>query len=283
MPYAGFYINLDDSADRRAEIEVEIARFGLQQRYRRFAAIKGNALGFPNPKLLDAEIGCFTSHCLLLQANIGADTHLHVVEDDVVFSRFTDYALRWAIEKGTIDQLDVLFTDTFITPLNNEYRFCKELYDRSFDRDDAGNIRRVRPRVVKHIAGTSSYLVNRGSIGKLVDVLMRILKAGARTPLDITLRGLADKGVLRTGALFPFVTSVRLPRLLDTTLAGRTHHHDLTSIAAWLGRNSFFVDCDMQALVADAERLLPIPDNDLHCRLLARILSFSLTDKYRPY
>jgi len=63
----------------------------------------------------------------------------------------------------------------------------------------------------------------------------------------------------------------------------RTHHHDLTSIAAWLGRNSFFVDCDMQALVADAERLLPIPDNDLHRRLLARILSFSLTDKYRPY
>jgi len=282
MSYVGFYINLDASLDRREEIEAEIARFRLQDRYRRFPAVRGNAPEFPNPHLSPAEIGCFASHCFLLKENAATGSHLHVIEDDTVFSRFTEQGLRWAIETGVIDRYDILFTDTFVTPMNGEYQYCKGLYDRCVRRDTEGRITGTRLDIVKHIAGTNSYIVNANSIGKVAELLQRNLNAGAKKPLDLAFRIWAENSVLRTGALFPFVTGVRLDRTLDTSVDGRPRD-DLTSIAAWLGRHSFFVDCDRQALYAEARRLLPVPLNDPHHDLLAHILSFSLTDKYRPY
>jgi hypothetical protein len=218
----------------------------------------------------------------VLKANVDSGQHLHIVEDDSVFSRFTEPALRWVIETGMIDQFDILFTGTFVTPMNDEYRYCKVAYDRSVDRDPAGGNTALRLQVIKHIAGTNSYMVNRNAIGKLVDILIRELSTGARYPLDLTFRVLADKGVLRTGALFPFVTGVRLARTLSTTVVGR-RHHEPTAVAAWLGRHSFFVDCDFRSPLAQAEELLQIPANDLHHSLLARVLSFSLTEKYQPF
>ena len=47
--YAGFFINLDRSVQRRAETEAELARRDLSLRYRRFAAAEGNMLRAPNP------------------------------------------------------------------------------------------------------------------------------------------------------------------------------------------------------------------------------------------
>lgn len=283
LPYAGFYINLDASPDRRAEVESEIARCGLQQRYRRFSGIKGNALGFPKSRLSEAEIGVFSSHAQVLKANADSGMHLHVVEDDAVFSRFTEHALRFALETGIIDQYDILFTDTFVTPDNRQYQYCKRLYDRCVQRDETGNVKAARFEVVQHIAGMNSYIVNRQSAGKVADALMRHLGDGARVPIDIAVRALARKGALRTGSLFPFATGVRLARLLNSTVTGRSRHDTITGVAAWFGRHSFFLDGDMPALCAEAERLLKTPGNDLHHRLLAHILSFSLTEKYRPY
>src|SRR5258708_15667754 len=84
--YRGFYINLDRSPERRGEVEAQLKRFGLEHRYRRFPAADGNVLNVPNPRLTNAEIGCFTSHYLVLKENLDSRTHLHIVEDDVVFS-----------------------------------------------------------------------------------------------------------------------------------------------------------------------------------------------------
>lgn len=282
MSYAGFYINLDDSGDRRAEAEAEFARFGMSHRYRRFPAIRGNALGFPNPHLTESEIGCFTSHCLVLKENLAAAKHLHVVEDDVLFSRFTAESIRCVIETGIVDQFDILFTDTLVAPINGEYQYCKGLYDRSIDRDEAGAATAVRPQVIKFIAGTNSYIVNRNSVGKIVDILLRSLEAGATYPIDLMIRYLTDKRVLRVGALFPFVTSVRLAHTINPTIGGR-RQHDLTAVAAWLGRQSFFVDCDIRALQAQAEQMLPIPVDDPRHNVLARVLAFTLTDKFQPH
>lgn len=280
MTYAGFYINLDDSVARRAEVEAEIARYGLQDRYRRFPAVKGNALGFPNPRLSDSEIGCFTSHYVLLKDNAAAATHLHILEDDVIFSHLTEYALRWVIESGAIEQYDIIFTDTLVVPRNFDYQYCKELYERSVKRDASGKIATVRFNIVSHVAGMNSYIVNRGSIAKLIDFCAQELSRGPSKPLDIAIRDAAEKGKLRTGVLFPFTTSVRLERSVDTTVLGR-RHNAATVVAAWLGRQSFFVDADINALRAQAERLLELPTNDAHHDLLARILAFSLTKQFR--
>ena len=49
MSCAGFYINLDRATDRRKEMEAQLAKFGLADRYQRFSASDGNSLNFPNP------------------------------------------------------------------------------------------------------------------------------------------------------------------------------------------------------------------------------------------
>ncbi len=282
MSYTGFYINLDRSTVRRAEIEGEIARFGLSQLYRRFPAADGNVLNFPNPHLSNSEIGCFTSHLLLLKQNLASQTHLHVVEDDAVFSRFTGEVLDAVSTSDTIEQHDIVFTETFITPLNLDYKACKEIYDSSVDRDAAGRITQVRPSIINFVAGTSSYLVNYRSIPKLVDLFTRALTKGVAVNIDLVIREAAKAGRIRVGCIFPFVTTIRLEGITDNTIDGRPHD-SLTEILAGLGRNSFFVDCDHGALCARAAQLLPLPEGDAHLRLLGHLLAFSVTDKFHPY
>jgi GR25 family glycosyltransferase involved in LPS biosynthesis len=282
VTYTGFYINLDRSTGRRTEIEGEISRYGLSHLYRRFPAADGNILNFPNPHLSNSEIGCFTSHLLLLQQNMASVTHLHVVEDDAVFSRFTGEILNVVSASDTIDQHDILFTETFITPLNLDYKACKEIYDKSIDRDAVGRVTQVRPSIINFVAGTSSYLVNRRSIPKLVELFSQVLKSGAPVNVDLVIREAAKAGKIRVGCIFPFVTTIKLEGVTDNTIHGRTHD-SLTEVLAGLGRGSFFVDCDRKALAERAERLLPLPNGDDHLRLLGHLLAFSLTDKFHPY
>ena len=42
-----------------------------------------------NSDLTESEIGCFASHYLLLKDNAQPGVLLHVLEDDVLFSRYT--------------------------------------------------------------------------------------------------------------------------------------------------------------------------------------------------
>jgi GR25 family glycosyltransferase involved in LPS biosynthesis len=279
--YSCFYINLDESVDRKSEMEAEFFRLKLSARYARFAAAKGNKFRFPNPSLSESEIGCFTSHCLVLKDNIDSRKHLHIVEDDVVMCPSTEYVIRWAIESGTIEQYDILFTDTFVAPINREYQQLKSIYDQSINRDAFGAVTMIWPHIIAFQAGMNSYLVNRNSIRKLIDLYMGRLGAGTKYPVDLAVKEMTQ-GALRTGTLFPFTTSVRLARIVSTTMVGR-QQHDLTATAGWLGRHSFFVGSDAKALKSEAERLLSIPADDQHHQLLSHILSFSLTDKYRPY
>jgi GR25 family glycosyltransferase involved in LPS biosynthesis len=282
VSYSGFYINLDRSTDRRAEIEGEIARFGLTGRYRRFAAADGNILGFPNPRLSKSEIGCFTSHLQLLQLNIGSPEHLHIVEDDAIFSRFTAPVVELIANSTDIEQYDILFTESFITPLNLDFKTCKEMFDAGIERDAAGTVTNVRPSVINHVAGTSSYIVNRRSIEKLADYFLKVLKNGAPANIDLIIREATRENAIRSGCIFPFVTSIRLDGVTNNTISGRSHDA-LTEVLAGLGRYSFFVDCDHRALCERAASLLPLPESDAHNRLLGHLLAFSVTDKFHPF
>jgi GR25 family glycosyltransferase involved in LPS biosynthesis len=70
MSYSGFYINLDRSRERRADVEAQLAQHKLAHAYTRFKAADGNALDLPNPHLKNGEMGCFTSHYLLLKKQL---------------------------------------------------------------------------------------------------------------------------------------------------------------------------------------------------------------------
>jgi GR25 family glycosyltransferase involved in LPS biosynthesis len=282
VSYAGFYINLDRSLARRAEIEAEISGRGLAHLYRRFPAADGNVLGFPNPHLSSAEIGCFTSHVLLLKQNLPAQSHLHIVEDDAVFSRFTAETVRAVTASAEFEGFDILFTESYVATQNRNYQQCKALYDSSVTRDAAGRVTDVRTTIIGYVAGMSSYIVNYRSVPKLLDIFMRELANGTPNPIDLVIREEIRKGAIRVGCLFPFVTTIRLAAVTDNTITDREQDL-LTQMAANLARYSFFVDCDHDALGTQARQLLPLPEADPHHRLLGHILAFSITEQFRPY
>lgn len=288
MSYSGYYINLDRSRERRTQIERELARHKLEQLYTRFKAADGNTLGLANPHLKEGEMGCFTSHYLLMKKNLDAPTHLHVVEDDVVFASRATEVIRTTIDNGGLDSYDIVFTDTYI-PINvDAFRMYKELYDRSVVRDASGAIVNAAFNVIdlagRLFATTSSYLVNAKSIRKLYNIYTKEISNSPRVPIDLLIRNKAAQGVIKVGCIFPFITSIRLDGGLDTTIADRAaigRHDNLTVLAADIARQSFFIDGSLAACRDYADKFLPAPADDPHHALLTRILGFGLGSSYR--
>lgn len=281
--YAGFYVNLDRSTDRRARVEGEIARHAPAQPYQRVAAVDGATFNLPSERLRRGEVGCFLSHLFLLQKKLDSDYHLHIVEDDVVLSRFTVPAIGALIGSGALEHFDVVFTDTVAQPSSRDFARTKALYDRCIARDAGGGIVRVQPAFVDYFASTMSFVVNRRSIAKVVDVLSRSLSQGAALPIDLALRGAAIDGRLRLGSLFPFVTSFRLDELVGNTIV-RPDRDLLSRLLLQLARHSFFIDCDHRATLQSAHALLagagmeplaaPAEAKDPHQQLLDLVLAF---------
>jgi len=288
MSYTGFYINLDRSRERRAQIETQLAQLKLDHIYTRFKASDGNTLGLANPHLKDGEIGCFTSHYLLMKKNLDSPTHLHVVEDDVVFAGRAAEVIGATIDNGGLDAYDIIFTDTYI-PINvDAFRMYKELYDRSVERDQSGAIVNAAFSVIdlagRLFATTSSYLVNAKSIRKLYNIYTKEIGNSPRVPIDLLIRNKAAQGVIKVGCIFPFVTSIRLDGGLDTTIADRAaigRHDNLTVLAADIARQSFFIEGSLSVCRDYADKLLAPPSGDAHHALLTRILGFGIGSGYR--
>lgn len=281
VDYTGVYINLDRSTERRAAMEAQFARYGLAQCYRRFSAAAGNILGLPT-SLTDGEMGCLTSHYLVCRDHQDCSTHLHVVEDDAVFSRLTSQAIRTVILPSLMERYDLLFLDGVIDPLQAglPFREYKALYDKCIIRDQHGTVIKVNFRPIAYVATSTSYLVNGRSIKKLLSVYDQVLANGAREPIDIMLRKKGQAGALRVGCLFPFLTSIRLDG--TTTTISERGNDDRSVLAINLARHSFFVDRDIAALLAYADKVFS-PPADPHSLLLSRLLAFNLSPEFRQF
>ncbi len=241
LPYTGLFINLDRARERRAAMEAELARYGLS--YTRFPGVDGASLGFPNPHLSPGVMGCFSSHYKLLRDNLATETHLHVMEDDVLLCPGTVPAIRRMIESGRLDAYDIIFTDVSV-PLRNEiYKSYKAAYDKAVRRGPGGKIASVAFDVLdmktRTYSSTGSFLVNKKSIRKLHDLFEAELKAGARAPIDLMIRQMNYDGVLKVGCVFPFVTAPRLEGILDSGVdPGSDRRHVL---AAEIARYAFLL------------------------------------------
>jgi GR25 family glycosyltransferase involved in LPS biosynthesis len=284
MSYIGFYINLDRNTGRKEEIEAQLAQHRLEHIYQRFRATEGNALNLPSSGLKAGEIGCFISHHLLIKANLEQNEHLHVIEDDILFSRYTENTIQSIITSKTFDNYDIIFTDIAIPPNNLYYKLYKGLYEQSITRDSSGIIQNIKFRLVnlqdKVFASTASYVINNKSIKKIHQIYDRESKNGPRMPVDLLIRERAHQGVLRVGCIFPFVTSIRLEHVIDTTV--RDRYDAIPRLAAEIARHSFFVDCDWTLCRDYIKRFLSLPEDD-HRQVLADILGFSLSDKFRSF
>jgi GR25 family glycosyltransferase involved in LPS biosynthesis len=279
MEYAGFFINLDRSPERRAEVEKQLQLLGLTQRYRRFAAANGNTLGVPNPKLLEGEIGCFISHYLVLKENLGAAAPLHVVEDDVLFSGYTEPAIK-SLPPETLGHYDIIFTDIHI-PLSNELlKRYKDSYDASVKREDDGHVVQVNFNIVDladgNFAATSGMVISPGGVKKLHALYRTELERGAEQPVDLFLRRKVVTGEVKAGCIFPFVTSVRFGAALGTTLG--TPGVRQQALAGQIARHAFFINANFDACLAYARENLPAPE-DRQQEILTHVLGFTL-DKH---
>jgi GR25 family glycosyltransferase involved in LPS biosynthesis len=271
MSYQGFYINLDRSIDRRTHIESEIARCGLQHRYRRFPAAEGNVLDFPNPHLKEGEIGCFTSHYLALKNNLHSTDHFHIVEDDVVFSRILEPTIEEIISLKAFSDYDILFTATFVPLHNGVYNRLKKRYEWLANQSKSAG-RPVVCILEDYYVSTTSYIVKPPAIKKIVEIYEETLTKRAKSPVDLYIRQKANQQALRVGCLFPFITSLRIHELPSTI--GRKDA--VTEMANILGANLFFVERELDDLLETAERLLPKVD-DTHVDLLTLLLRYSIS------
>lgn len=276
MQYRGFYLNLERDADRRERLEVQLARYRLRECYSRFPAAEGNILGFPNAHLAEGEIGCFTSHYLVLKQNVGTQSPLHIVEDDVVFSDFTNEAITYAVSH-LLDEYDIIFTDTaFDLAKTNisQLIHARNLFEKHIRRDGTGKIAAVTLTKIPHTAGSSSYIVNPRSIPRLLPIYEQLLASGSCSPLDIFLKQQADERRIRAICLFPFVTSVRVDA--GTTIADRQHDL-LAMVASNLIRAAFFVGADLEQLRGLSRDYLPGMETDPCCELIARSLAYLMS------
>jgi GR25 family glycosyltransferase involved in LPS biosynthesis len=279
--YRGFYINLDRSSGRRAALEARLTRLGVAPRYERFPAMDGNSIGLGASGLTNSELGCLLSHYMLLESCRDRGDHLHVVEDDVVFANCAVASVEQVIRSGLLDDYDILFTETAV---EMDIHWCREargLYKSLIKRAENGIASSVEFRIIPYLGCTTSYLVNRRSIGLVRGVLGEELDRGARYPVDILIRDAANEGKLRAKSLFPFVTSSQPEEFVSTTRPDDEARN--SRLAMELLRHSFFVDCDLNAALDLAVQRLMIPDGDVHDRLHGLLAGFIGSDIFQRH
>lgn len=285
--YTGLYINLDRSTERRLRLEEQLAEFDLSGRYTRFAAVDGLTTAVPDG-LQPGEVGCFHSHYRALKKGAESGLPVHILEDDVLLSKYLDFAARKLVSENYFGPFDIVFTETFVQP--NLYWLA--LYKRDFDRALAGGDGAIRFNVKdlkdQHWWGMTSYFVAAGSIDKVLKILAEELKRGPTMPIDDCLLAAARDGRLKVGCWFPFVTSIRLDCVTTNTIPGRKKQEGNPAIMLHsLLRYSFFIDRDLEgyaqpfleALVGD-ERDRPV---DAHRDFIVKLLEGIVAGRYRHF
>ena len=281
--YQGYYINLDRSADRRRAIESQLQDLGLHGRYARFPAVDGRALGSNAYQRKPGEIGCYLSHLGALEAGRHHDTHLHVVEDDVLLGRSLERCLEAIIDQGLLADYDLVYTNTLVPFKPALVREYLRVHERA-PRDAAG--RPIGCELFdlrgKMYATHSSYLVNKHSVEKIVAHLRLHAAAGMPMPVDIHLKNLVNEGALRAACTVPFLTGIRLDDTLSTTIHGQYDAVESVVLHNLL-RNQLFADRDDNEFEQYFEKHVDRLDLDAAGRNIARLSAFFLSSRHRDF
>jgi GR25 family glycosyltransferase involved in LPS biosynthesis len=281
---AGFYINLDRSNERRAHMDTMLAKLGVTNVYARVPAIEGAALAPSESPLKPGELGCFLSHLKALKAVPGGDTAAHVMEDDVILSPRVLQAA--GIFERAFETFDIVFTETFVGFDLMDLRFYLDAFKRATAQ--AQPTFRMLDISRKPFAGATSYYVAPRAVAKLVAAEEAALAAGPKLPIDIALRLLANAGQIRAGVVFPFMSTIRLEDIANTTIAERAAQAKNPAVlAAMLLRYAFYIDSDIADYARRFLDQIPAPaapaSGDPRRDLIMKIASFVLSDEFRTF
>jgi hypothetical protein len=284
LPYAGYYINLERSASRRASVEGQLRALGLARSYSRFAAVEGRDAAAVAGSITSGEYGCFASHAQLLSAAAAGTRHVHVLEDDVLLSPELVLVMGSLVNRGVLDSFDLIFTDTFV-PLDPAHiRSYEQAYRRG---KPPGPQEAFLPEVslidLKGVywACTSSYVAAQRSLKRIAALLNDALRAGPSEPVDLYLRHLVNNGELKAAVCLPFLTSIDLALDLDTTISrGAVGGPDLSRLACNIVRHSYFVRPDLEAIRQITEQFFPVGVRTTRRETIARMLDFAMFGEY---
>ena len=249
MSYAGRFINMDRSVERRSVLEAQFAALGCSDRYARFPAVDGQSLDRTRSSLTAGECGCFESHYRCIKESMGDDRPLHIVEDDVVFGPRTLPALDQVIGDA-FGRGEMVFTDLFVRGelvtiqlLMNYYRLSGALEARTGGQ--APWPRFVNFLDLKSIsfAGSASYFLRNDAKPRMLSLMERELAAGPTVPVDIFFHRVIHDGEITACCTLPFLTSVDPAAIVSTTIEGRPQLSG-SALAFFMLRNYFFVDKD---------------------------------------
>ncbi len=246
--YRGFYINLARDQQRRQSLTEHLQRMGVASRYERFEAVDGRAVAQQHSAQWDpGHLGCWLSHLNVLRENRSSNVHLHIIEDDTVFSSEAvgafELLLKHCDQQGA--QWDLMYTDVFLTPeLRTFLQFSEavQIHQRTNDC-------RVMSLAKIPFAGTSSYLVNKQSLEKCIELLQG--NSAAMLPVDLYLRGLVEQKKLKAMVTVPFLTTIS-PESWNSSIS---NSRDTSQMASYLLRQAFYLEADREALLAEMRRM----------------------------
>ena len=129
-------------------------------------------------------------------------------------------------------------------------------------------------------AASQSYIVGARSIDKVIAAYTEELAKGPTTPVDMFLQQQVLEGKLRAACLFPFITSVRLEEVVNSTIPGKAGSRTIMVMAVL--RYLFFLGCDLNY----AKRILDDATGfdrekvDLRRTLIGKATEFVISDDF---
>lgn len=287
-PYRGLYINLDRSAARRERMEAQLAQLPLTQRYSRFAAIDGAALGANAARVKPGELGAFHSHTRALERAASDRLPVHILEDDALLSEHVSPVIEDAIAARMFERFDIVFTDTFVPPHVGMLKALKEAFDKVAV-SDSRPLRLQDLQVIdlarENFACLTSYVVGENAIEKVAALCRAELANGPGKPVDLFIRDCVQSGRLRAALLFPFVTSFDLAEVAESTIAAGTAAAGPSVMTLAVLRYLFFAKRDLAYAKSclDAATRTNRRTSDAHHDMMAQALEFILSADFRQF
>lgn len=264
----GVYINVETSKDRAELMQSQIDILKLP--YQRFDAIdKSEYHQYKRPQYIANGI----SHLDILKHFSNSKKHIHILEDDVIFSPSIKIHLLRVIKSLENTQWDVIFTDVIFGLDNNLFEIEKyfSLYK---------NEKKLALLDLKNyiFVGTASYIVNKNSIDKIYK-LMNNIDSFDTSAYDLQLKDLVHSQKIKALTIFPFLTSTSI-HSKSSTLEDRNVTWD---IASELLREHFYIDSNKEASSnQDLIEYLANIKTTQREELLLNIVKYRYSNQYKP-
>ena len=199
----GYFINLADAHERRAHMESELRRLGLDDIYSRVEAVDGRKQTVPSHvRVGPGNWAIWMIWRRLLEQSAGSDSHVHILEDDIVFSdRFSPFMRNLdGLLQGRKWDLFYTYMMTHVGPISLR-KMLRTLRDTRRD----GKIALINARD-HYRASNASVLINKDSLAKVRSYLGD--DVAGRWPLDVHFASLLRSGRLTALATIPYLVKL---------------------------------------------------------------------------